>query len=75
MKIDLNLLKGDIQREGEILEKLIVDIWDQIEVIIPKIMGYKRIILVGCGDSYFASIAGKCRIENLIFREDCPCLI
>jgi len=65
MRLCLDLLEKDISQEAKIVDDLIVSIWDQIEIIMPKISEYENIILTGCGDSFFAAIYGQYLLENI----------
>lgn len=65
MRIDLNRLEKDILREAKIIDESIVKIWEQTEIIIPKISEAENILLTGCGDSFFAAIFGQYLIENI----------
>lgn len=65
LRIDLNRLEKDILREAKIIDESIVKIWEQTEIIIPKISEVENILLIGCGDSFFAAIFGQYLIENI----------
>ena len=63
--IDLSLLEKDIISQPKILDKMAPKIWRETEKVVEHISKAKSIILTGCGDSLFSSIAGKYMLESI----------
>jgi len=65
MTIFLQKSRKHILNQPKFLQKTYDWVARNIDKILPSFDGVKRVFLVGCGDSYFASLAGQYMFEEI----------